>query len=124
MLDGINARKHGASHALSTVGVSGNLEAIVFSGLHDGGNFSLGELGVLTALCLAEHTAGRRQLDQVGALFVALPHRLPRVLHAVDHAFGRSRVTPQACLHAIRGVGVATRRCQRFSGRIDGRARK
>ena len=89
MLDGTDAGGHGAPHAFRAVGVRSDPISVVRGRRDDGGDFGLGELRVLAAAGLTQHTAGGGDLDQVHALLVPGAHGLVGIVHTVDDAFRR-----------------------------------
>ena len=70
-------------HALLAVRVRGDREAVVVRGVDDGADLLDGELRRIAALGVAQHAAGGGDLDQVGAVLVALPDGLARLVD--DH---------------------------------------
>ena len=105
------------------MGVGGDHEAVVVRRLDDRPHLLFRELRVLAALGQAEDAAGGGDLDQVGALLVALPDRLARVRDAVDDALPGAGVAGQIRPHAVRPVAVAAGGGQGDRGREDPRPR-
>ena len=102
----MNAGLDGAPHAFGAVGVGGHAHAVVGGGPDDRLELVHPELRIVTAGGHAEHAAGGGDLDQVGAVLVALPHRRPRLGDAVEHAFARTRIAGQVEAPAVGRIGV------------------
>ena len=107
VLDRAHAGADSALHPLGAVGVRRDVEAVVVRGLDDGPDLLLGELRVLAVLGDAQDAAGGGDLDQVGALLVALAHTGPGLVGAVHDALVRPRIVEQLRGHAVGRIGVA-----------------
>ncbi len=109
----------GPLDAFGAVSVRGDVEVVVLRCFDDCPDFFFGELRILPAFGDAQYASGRRDLDQVGALFVALPHGFLGVFDAIDHTFLRPRIAHHVPADATGPVGMTARRGQRLTGVED-----
>ncbi len=114
----------GPLHPFGAVRVHRDREAVVLRGFHDGFHLVLGELRILSVHGQAEHAAGDRDLDQIRAVLVTLPHGFARVIGAVHDALGRAGIALELLGPAVRRVRVAAGRGDRFAGRENAGSRQ
>ena len=122
MLDGIHTGANSPLHALLAVRMYRHGKAVVFRGFHHRFHFVLHKLRVLATLGHTQHTAGSGDLDQVGAVLIALAHRFAGAGNTVNHPIGGARAAHQVVPVAIGGVRMATGGGDGFTGGVHPRA--
>src|SRR5882672_385491 len=99
------------------MGVYRDLHAVVVGGLDDRLELRLGELRVHAALGQRKHAARAGDLDEIGAILVALADRLAGVVGAVDHAFLGAGVALVLIGEPVGRITVATGGGERLADR-------
>ncbi len=122
MLDRVHAGAHRALDALGAVRMRGDLHVVVVRRGDDGRQLLVGELRGGARLRDRQHAAGRRDLDRVRAVLVALAHRLAAAVGAVADGVQARVLAVQERTPGVAGIRMSAAGPDRAAGGEDARA--